>query len=121
MSDTEVLQKMNAIQEESDCILKLFENGHVPQGKVHEAQELFRALKNKLQAEYKRMATGRGSAALSDVESRFYKPAIDDAWANTAISGVRWNTRPDHRWHDALWSVSDYMGYWRANFKRVAS
>jgi hypothetical protein len=53
---------------------------------VHEAQELFRALKNKLQAEYKRMATGRGSAALSDVESRFYKPAIDDAWANTLLA-----------------------------------
>jgi hypothetical protein len=120
MSKADVLQRMDAIREESDCILKLVENGHFPQGKVREAQELFRALKEKLQAEYKRMGTGRGEAALSDVEAKFYKPAIDDAWANTGISGVRWNTRPDHRWHDALWGVSDYMGYWSGNLTSAA-
>jgi hypothetical protein len=111
---------MDAIRGESDSILRLFENGHVPQGRVGQAQELFRGLKEKLQAEYKRMATRRGDAALSDVEARFYKPAIDDAWANTGISGVRWNTRPDRRWHDALWSVSDYMGYWSGGLKGAA-
>ena len=120
MSKAEALQKMNAIQEESDRILKLFENGHVPQGKVHDAQELFRALKEKLQAEYRRMATGNGEAALSDVEARFYKPAIDDAWLNTIISGVRWNTRPDHRWHDVLLDVIDYMRHWSGNLKSAA-
>ena len=119
MSKADVLRRMDATREESDCILGLFENGHVPQGKVREAQELFRALKEKLQADYKHMATGRAQAELSDVEARFYKPAIDDAWANTMISGVRWNACPDHRWHDALWNVSGYMRYWSSNLKRA--
>jgi hypothetical protein len=120
MGKADVLRRMEAIRAESDRILKLFEDGHVQQGKVHEAQELFRALKEKLRAEYKRMETGSGEAALSDVEIGFYKPAIDDAWANTAISGVRWNTGPNHRWHDALWSVSDYMTYWSGHLGSAA-
>lgn len=120
MSKDAVLRKMDAIREESDRILGLFENGHVPQGKVHEAQELFRALKEKLKAEYKRMETVRSQAELSDVEARFYKPAIDDAWANTVIGGVRWNTRPNHHWHDALWNVSGYMRHWSGNLKGAA-
>jgi hypothetical protein len=120
MGKADVLKQMSAIREVSDSILKLFENGHVQQRNVQEARELFRALKEKLQGEYKRMATGRGQAALSDVESRFYKPAIDDAWANTGISGVRWNNQPDHNWHDALWNVRDYMRYWSTNLERAS-
>ena len=114
-----MLQKMSTIREESDCILKLFVNGSVPQKDVQKAQELFRALKEQLHAEYKRMATVKGQASLSDFESRFYKPAVDDAWANTAIGRVRWNTRPDNNWHEALWSVSDYMRYWSKNLQDV--
>lgn len=115
MNDAEVLEKLAAIRSEADAIMKLFENGRVPQASVQQAQALFRALKEKLQADYKRMATVRGEAALSEVERHFYKPAIDDAWANTVIGRVRWNTRPDHHWHDALWSVADYMGFWTSN------
>lgn len=121
MSRADVLRKLDEIRREVDDIVKLFENGFVPQGKVGQAQELFRLLKEKLQAEYKRMATASGQAALTDVESRFYKPAIDDAWANTEIGGVRWNTRPDRRWRDALGSVSDYMEYWRGNLEEASS
>ena len=117
MTEAEMIQELDAIRDESDRILNLFENGRVPHAKVPEAQELFRTLKEKLQTEYRRMATIRGEAALSDVEAHFYQPAIRDAWTNTLISSVRWNSRPDHRWHDALWSVSDYMGHWSGHLR----
>ena len=116
MTEAEVLQKLDAIRGESDRILKLFENGIVPHAKVPEVQQLFRTLKEKLQAEYRRMATVRGEAALSEVEARCYKPAIDDAWANTVIGSVRWNSRPDRRWHDALWEVRAIWGTGAAIF-----
>jgi hypothetical protein len=74
----------------------------VPQAQVAHSQELFRALKEKLEVEYKRMATGKGQATLSEVEANFYHPAINDAWANTVLGRVRWNSRPDREWHDAL-------------------
>ena len=117
MAEADVLQKMDAIRDESDRILKLFEAGRVLQANVPEARELFRALKEKLQSEYKRMATVRGEAALSKVEAHFYKPAIDAAWANTAIASTRWNSRPDHHWHDALWNVRGYMEYWSGDLR----
>jgi hypothetical protein len=120
MTKDDVLKKMDVIENESDSILKLFENRRVPQGKVSEAQQLFGALKEKLEAEYKRMATGRGEAALSDVERRFYKPAIDDALTNSGISRIGSNTRPNHHWHDALWGVRDYMRHWGDNLKGAA-
>jgi hypothetical protein len=103
-NSVEVLKRLDGIQAESDRILALFDNGRVPQAKIREAQEMFRALKEKLHAEYKRMATSRGEGALSDVEARFYKPAIDDAWANTVIGNVRWNTYIRH-WGGHLRSV----------------
>lgn len=116
----DVLQKLDTIRNEADRIMKLFENGRVPQARAAHAQESLRALKEKLQAEYKRMNTIKGEAALADIELRYYKPAIDDAWANTALGSVRWNSRPDNRWLDALWSVADYMSYWGGNLKSAA-
>jgi hypothetical protein len=99
--------------------MRLFEDKRMPPEKLPEARESFRALKNKLDAEYKRMATIRGKAALSPIELRFYKPAIDDAWANTPIGRVRWNSRPNDEWTDALWNVADYMRHWSGNLRRA--
>lgn len=113
MTETDVLQKLDAIRDEADQIYKLFEKGHLPSVKVPEAQERFRSLKEKIHAEYKRMATGRGQKALSKAEAQYYKPAIDDAWANTLSgSGACWNSNPDHGWQDVLWNISDYMATW---------
>jgi len=119
MTQSEALQKLSGIREQAERIIKLFENDHVQSQTVPKAQELFRSLKENLHAEYKRMSTVRGEAALSHLESSFYKPAIEDAWANTQISGIRWNSRPNGRWLDELSSVSDYMGYWSSNLKEA--
>jgi predicted house-cleaning noncanonical NTP pyrophosphatase (MazG superfamily) len=118
MNETEVLQKLDAIREEAEQIGKIVGNGRVTQAQVPYSQELFRELKKKLETEYKRMSTVKGEANLSDVEAYFYKPAIDDAWANTTIGRVRWNSRPDSSWHEVLSSVSDYMNYWGDQLKR---
>jgi hypothetical protein len=83
---------MNTIREESDRILKLFENGHVPQGRVHEAQESFRALKNKLQAEYKRMATDRAAIPQwhpSAIRGNIFYSTILRSW-NTCAEWIPW-------------------------------
>jgi hypothetical protein len=120
MTKADVLQRLDAIRDESDRILELFDNGRrVPDAKVPEARELFRALKESLQAEYKRMATVKGQAALSEVEARLYWPAIQDAWANTLVGSARWNSRPDRRWHDSLCNVSSSMRHWIGDLRSV--
>src|SRR5450759_4096144 len=97
-------------------ILDLFDDRYrISRDRTEEAQSMFRVLKEDLQAEYKSMDTGTGQARLSAAERVFYHPAICDAWANTGVSSVRWDSRPDRRWHDALWSVGDYMKHWQSS------
>jgi len=112
MTGAHVLQELEAIRDESDRILNLFENGQVPEIQIAQAQQLFRALKENLRGEYKRMSTTKDEPERSDFESRCYKTAIGDAWANSVINSVNWRSRPDNRWYNALWKVSDYMRYW---------
>jgi len=114
MNKAQILEKLEEIRAEAVQITKLFnENGDlVPVDRVPEAQEFMRALKEKLRAEYNRMATIKGEAALTALERHFYQPAIADAWANTVVGPIRWNSRPDKEWYDALWNIEDYMGHW---------
>jgi hypothetical protein len=72
------------------------------------ATETFRSLKVDLEAEFRRMDTRSGQARLSEAEKAFYWPAILDAWADTAISSVRWNS-PPARWHTALYEIGSSM------------
>jgi hypothetical protein len=114
----EILNRLKKFGEDTEAIMHLFVNRRVPAAKVLEARERFRALKRELESEYRLMATVKGEAALSSVASAFYWPAIQDAWANSGISGVRWNTRPDGKWFDALYQVEFYMSYWADGLKR---
>ena len=117
-TETDVLHKLEAIRNGVEQIQKLFENGHVPHAKVAEARERFRALKEEIHTEYKRMATHRGRKGLSEPEAQFYKPAIDEVWASALSgTGVRWNSNPDHGWGDVLWNISSYIDTWIRNLE----
>lgn len=118
MNKAEILQKLEAIRVEADQIMKIFNPDRVPVDRVPEAQELMRALKEKLRAEYNRMATIKGEETLTDLERHFYQPAIADAWANTVIGPIRWNSRPDKDWYDALWNIENYMDHWSSGLKK---
>ncbi len=113
MTETEVLQKLDSIREESDQIVNLFVNDRIAQVQVAPAQERFRILKERLKAEYDRMNTAKGEAAMSEAERHFYQPAINDSLHNTGLSRLRWNSPPSKDWFDALCGVSSYMAYWR--------
>jgi len=119
MNRAQILEKLEEIRGEAEQIMKLVNDrgDRVPADRVHEAQELMRALKEKLRGEYNRMATIKGEAALTDQERHFYLPAIADAWANTVVGPIRWNSRPNKDWYDALWSIEDYMGHWSGQLK----
>jgi hypothetical protein len=122
MNKQEVMQRVQEIADEADCIMKLFQTDHhVPRAKVQEARELLRALKEKLQSEYKRMDTFNKRETLSDVESAFYQPAIASAWANSGISGISPNTTPTYRWFSALYCVRHDMGHTSSQLEDVQS
>jgi hypothetical protein len=111
---------LKQIEDEAAGIMQLLNNGRVPVGASREAQERLRALKELLDAEYCRMATIRGRDALSRVAAAFYWPAIQDAWANSGISGVRWNSRPGTKWSEVLYQVRFYAQYWAGSLERSA-
>lgn len=113
----EIETRLKKFGEDTEAIMHLFADGRVPASNVPEARDRFRALKQELDNEYRRMATVKGEAALSSVASAFYWPAIQDAWANSGVSGLRWNTRPDHKWFDALYQVRFYVSYWADGLK----
>lgn len=118
MDKENVELKLQQFEERVDLIVSFFDSrGHVTRNKVGEVQSLFRELKEDLKSECKLMDTIRGQASLSDVESQFYHPAIRDAWANTSISSIPWNSQPNQRWCDVLIEVNDYMSYWGNNLK----
>jgi predicted house-cleaning noncanonical NTP pyrophosphatase (MazG superfamily) len=118
MTNAEVLIALQAFHDEIEAIEKIFdENGRMPSKQVGEEQEMFKALKEKLEAEYDRMATTKGQASLSDVERNFYMPAVDQGWRN--LSPVRSNSRADRKLLDALVSASHYMSYWMHNLNQA--
>jgi hypothetical protein len=105
-TETEVLSEFEAILSAVDQIENFYdEHGHVPNAKVHEAQQLHRTMKERIEVPYKRMSTQRGQRTLTEVEQRFYKPTIDDIWQHAfSGSGVRWNSSPDG-WRNLLYEV----------------
>ncbi|MCZ6541262.1 MAG: hypothetical protein O6704_06390 [Nitrospinae bacterium] len=118
MDKESVEQELLRFEEKVDRIVGFFDSrGHISRNAVAEVQSLFRELKEDLKSEYKSMDTIRGQASLSDIEDQFYQPAIRDAWANTRISSIPWNSQPNQQWCDVLIEVSDYMSYWRNNLK----
>jgi hypothetical protein len=115
----EIRERLRDIGTEADALMMLFKDGRVSAAEAEQARERFRLLKEQLESAYRSMATVRGEAALSRVASAFYWPAIQDAWANSGISGVRWDTHPHDKWFDALYEVRFYMSYWGDNLKRA--
>jgi hypothetical protein len=117
MTESEILQRLQVIENEADRILKLFEvDGQVPLGSVDQAQILFQTLKRTLGSEYKRMV-GKGRAKLSVTEFVLYEPAITDAWISSGIRGVLRNSQPSGKWIFALYGVKNYIGHRINNFK----
>jgi hypothetical protein len=116
MNAEEILSRLTEIEKQTTFIMNLFDkNTRMPQEKIEESQFLLQKLKEDLSIEYKRMGTVRGEKSLSQLEANFYHPAIRDAWANSCLSSLKWNSRPDGKWFSVLYDVSGYMSYWKEN------
>src|ERR1700733_2752915 len=95
----EIEAQLRKWSEDAEAIMRLYLEGRqMVASRVPEARDLFRTLKEELDTEYRRMDTIKGEASLSRLASAFYRPAVQDAWANSGLSSVRWNSRPDHTW-----------------------
>jgi len=103
---------MDDMRQLSERILQLFERGQVPPAKRDEARQLFRLLKQQLETEYQDLVARREHGTLNDIEAGFYLPALQDAWVNTIIISLPWDSRPSDRWDSALSDVSYYMTHW---------
>jgi len=120
MTIEDIDQRLEKLENNVEAIINLFDSDgscHISQPNMTLAQALFKKLKEDFKAEYKRMDSVREQANLSEDELAFYHPAISNAWANSTISRVRWNSRPDGSWFSALYEVQGYMSYWRDQLK----
>jgi hypothetical protein len=119
-TSVEIEAKLQKWLQDSEAVMSLFPDDHdfMSTSNVPAAQNQLRVLKEELEWEYHRMETVKGQEGLSDVAKLFYWPAVQDAWANSGISAVKFNSRPNHKWFDALYQVRFSMGYWIDGLKR---
>jgi hypothetical protein len=87
--------------------------------RVQEARRLFRDLKVYLNAAYRKMDGGAAEARLSLLEQKYYRPFIADAWTESGISSVRWNSDPS-KWEGALSGVSRAVVWWSDSVNRAS-
>ena len=114
MSDEKIIvaAKLQTISDKANAILAMFEpGGYIKASVTSEAQYLFKNLKEELKEDYKRLSRHRRKRRVHDLEAQFLYPAIEDAWANTGFSSIRWDGRPNRKWSSALYDVKSYMGY----------
>jgi hypothetical protein len=75
------------------------------------AESKFKALKESLEAEHKRLKSAGRDGQLSDIEKRFYYPAIHESLGE--LSPLRWDGIPNEKWHTKLYSsssaIKDYL------------
>lgn len=101
---------IDLIQEHSDRTSPKFE--------LHLAEGYFHELKEHVRAEYDRMKTVRGQAALSEAESAWYWPAVQEAWANS-LSPARFGR--DGKWRSYVIDAEDQIRWYISNLKDAAS
>ena len=101
MSDGKITiaAKLQTILDKVNAILVLVEpGGTVKTAATSEAQYLFKNLKAELKGDYDRLSSHQRYLGAHDLEAQFLYPAIEDAWANTGISSIRWDSRPNRKW-----------------------
>ena len=105
MTETEkqsVIIRLSEYLDQIDQLLAMLENLPLRRAQKNEAWQKMKALKEKLEAEFREGATARGQSAMNRYEKAFLHPAIHEA--HTEIN-VHWNSIPDLKWHDELYSA----------------
>jgi hypothetical protein len=96
-----------------DEVMRLYA-GRTLQGEQRKLATLrLKALKDSLEAENTRLRSADRDGRLSDVEKRFYYPAIHASYIK--LSPLRWDAIPNTKWHATLYnSRIDLMHYLHA-------
>ena len=96
----------NAIDE----IFTLFDDrGFVLKGQKEKAQTLLTKLKEEFKNDYKSRDTNRGDEQMSDVERRYFFPAIHEA--HTSIH-IKTNSIPSEKWYHELGDAQSTIKYY---------
>ncbi|MHB1785269.1 MAG: basic helix-loop-helix domain-containing protein [Acidimicrobiales bacterium] len=74
----------------------------LPKDAKERAQTLMQAAKESLRADYKRMSTVSGEAALNPTEDAYLRPAVHEAFTHLR---VKWNSNPSSEWHSDLYEA----------------
>jgi hypothetical protein len=69
-------------------------------------------LKKEIRSEYKRMSPMSFQESIGAEEAAFYFTAIQEAWTDTGLSGLRTEGRPNTHWYPVLEAAKVKLQYY---------
>jgi hypothetical protein len=121
MTKEEAVQRLRTLHENAERGLALLETELRSSAGRAEVQSIFQSLKSELKAEYKRMSSLRSQKNMEPSELYFFKPAIQEAWADTGISSLHSDAQPTERWKRPIEAVSAKIKYYLDQLERNES
>jgi len=79
-----------------------------------QAQELLKALKATLRAEYRRTSTSSGKAVLNTTEEHHYRRAIHEAYSKLRVKS---NSTPNQQWFHEIYDVRTDIEWYISGLK----
>ncbi|NPV92420.1 MAG: hypothetical protein HPY50_16780 [Firmicutes bacterium] len=91
-------------------ILSLLHRAPVDKGDIARARELFKALKQRLDSDYREGQSEKSRSLLSEIDLRYYRPAVESAHS---LLKLKANSTPDQRWIVGLTAARDEINHYR--------
>jgi len=111
MSKEEVLGRLRGLHQKSERAADLLSESNISAEAEAELRLLVPQLKNEIRTEYKRMSPMSFQESIGAEEAAFFL-AIQEAWADTGLSGLRIEGRPKTHWHPILEAVNAKLHYY---------
>jgi hypothetical protein len=105
MTRTEILQRLQTIQDKGTQALKLLGSKPLSADTQAEIRSLARWIKEELHSEYNPMLPARAQKTMSMFELSVYSPTIEETWKKSGISRLKIDGTLDQRWQDPLEAV----------------
>jgi hypothetical protein len=112
LSRDEVVTRLRNLHVKSQRAIDLLEQDNLSAEAEAELRKLIPQLKAEISSEYKRMSPVAIQESMAPEESFFYRPAINEAWADTGLSGLRVEGRPKTHWYPILEAVNTKLHYY---------
>lgn len=105
MTRTEILQRLQTIQDKGIQALKLLESKPLSIETQAEIRRLALWIKEELHSEYNRMLPARAQKTMSVFELSVYSPTIEETWKKSGISRLKIDGTPNQKWQEPLEAV----------------